>query len=215
MVPVDPPGVTEPWTCAVAQWTLGAWLKTSGMARRRKPVGPSDGVHLSSTLAVGRSLLEGFARQLDLTSAHFRENRPRSVADLEARDARWRIRASTTSPEELRVKELSDSDEVGLAVGEIAVTVVEPRSVNDAHVIGDHLRNGQVVLLDLRKVDQTQGKRLIDFSAGVVFGLQGTIEVFGERIYLVRPGSMPLEVAQALVEASPEAEPILQELKAQ
>ncbi len=51
-----------------------------------------------------------------------------------------------------------------------------PRTYNEARTIGEHFREGTPVIMNLTEMDDTDAKRLVDFAAGLVFGLHGSIE---------------------------------------
>ena len=56
------------------------------------------------------------------------------------------------------------------------ITTVHPRNYNEARTIGEHFRDGTPVIMNLTDMDDSDAKRLVDFSAGLVFGRHGSIE---------------------------------------
>src|SRR6478735_9914353 len=56
------------------------------------------------------------------------------------------------------------------------ITTIHPRSYNDARKIGEAFREGTPVIMNLTDMDDADAKRLVDFSAGLIFGLHGAIE---------------------------------------
>src|SRR5690625_6969434 len=56
------------------------------------------------------------------------------------------------------------------------ITTIHPRSYNDAKAIGESFRDGVPVIVNLSDMQDGDAKRMVDFSAGLVFGLRGTIE---------------------------------------
>jgi len=67
--------------------------------------------------------------------------------------------------------------------------VLHPTSYRESKVVGEHLRDGDVVLLDLTRLDTDDMHRLVDFVSGLVFGLQGNIDkVTAYVMLLVPPG---------------------------
>jgi cell division inhibitor SepF len=67
------------------------------------------------------------------------------------------------------------------------ITTVHPRSYNDARVIGEAVRGGTPVIMNLSDMDDADAKRLVDFSAGLIFGLHGAIERVTNKVFLLSP----------------------------
>ncbi len=70
------------------------------------------------------------------------------------------------------------------------ITTVHPRSYNDAKVIGEAFRSGTPVIMNLTDMNDSDAKRLVDFSAGIVFGLRGTIERVTSKVFLLSPATV-------------------------
>lgn len=67
------------------------------------------------------------------------------------------------------------------------ITTIHPRTYNEARNIGEAFREGTPVIMNLTDLDDSDAKRLVDFAAGLVFGLQGTIERVTSRVFLLSP----------------------------
>ena len=67
------------------------------------------------------------------------------------------------------------------------ITTVHPRSYNDARVIGESFRSGTPVIMNLSEMTDADAKRLVDFSAGLIFGLHGSIERVTSKVFLLSP----------------------------
>src|SRR5690625_1727314 len=67
------------------------------------------------------------------------------------------------------------------------ITTVHPRTYNDAKVIGEAFRAGTPVIMNLSDMDDSDAKRLVDFAAGLVFGLHGAIERVTNKVFLLSP----------------------------
>jgi cell division inhibitor SepF len=74
------------------------------------------------------------------------------------------------------------------------VHVMEPEGFNDAQDVGDRLKGGQPVILNLQGVDRDLQRRLIDFSSGLCYALGGTMEKAAEQVFLLTPSDV--EVSQ-------------------
>lgn len=67
------------------------------------------------------------------------------------------------------------------------ITTVHPRSYNDAKVIGESFREGIPVIMNVTDMGEGDAKRLVDFSAGLVFGMHGSIERVTNKVFLLSP----------------------------
>lgn len=67
------------------------------------------------------------------------------------------------------------------------ITTIHPRTYNEARNIGEAFREGTPVIMNLTDLDDSDAKRLVDFAAGLVFGLQGTIERVTNKVFLLSP----------------------------
>ncbi|MBP2414972.1 cell division inhibitor SepF [Arthrobacter stackebrandtii] len=67
------------------------------------------------------------------------------------------------------------------------ITTVHPRSYNDAKIIGESFRDGIPVIMNVTDMGEADAKRLVDFSAGLVFGLRGSIERVTNKVFLLSP----------------------------
>jgi cell division inhibitor SepF len=70
------------------------------------------------------------------------------------------------------------------------ITTLHPRNYNDARVVGEYFRDGTPVIMNLTDMDDADAKRLVDFSAGLVFGLHGTIERVTAKVFLLSPANV-------------------------
>ncbi|MFH5880725.1 cell division protein SepF [Arthrobacter sp. NA-172] len=67
------------------------------------------------------------------------------------------------------------------------ITTVHPRSYNDAKTIGESFRDGIPVIMNVTDMGEADAKRLVDFSAGLAFGLHGSIERVTNKVFLLSP----------------------------
>ncbi|MDQ1484381.1 MAG: cell division inhibitor SepF [Actinomycetota bacterium] len=71
--------------------------------------------------------------------------------------------------------------------GAVRVTTLHPRTYNEARAIGEHFREGTPVIMNLTEMDDADAKRLVDFAAGLIFGLRGSIERVTAKVFLLSP----------------------------
>jgi cell division inhibitor SepF len=67
------------------------------------------------------------------------------------------------------------------------IITVHPRTYNEARTIGEHFRDGVPVIMNLTEMEDVDAKRLVDFAAGLIFGLRGTIERVTSKVFLLSP----------------------------
>src|SRR4051794_16535713 len=70
------------------------------------------------------------------------------------------------------------------------VHVMEPKGFNDAQEVGDRLKAGQPVILNLQGVDRDLQRRLIDFSSGLAYALNGTMSKAADQVFLLTPSNV-------------------------
>ncbi len=70
------------------------------------------------------------------------------------------------------------------------ITTLHPRTYNEARTIGEHFREGTPVIMNLSEMVDSDAKRLVDFAAGLIFGLRGSIDRVTNRVFLLSPASI-------------------------
>jgi cell division inhibitor SepF len=70
------------------------------------------------------------------------------------------------------------------------ITTLHPRTYNEARTIGEHFRDGTPVIMNLTEMVDSDAKRLVDFAAGLVFGLHGSIERVTNKVFLLSPANV-------------------------
>ena len=96
------------------------------------------------------------------------------------RDA-TRTRGATALEPQLRAAPAPVADEG------YRITTLHPRTYNDARTIGEQFRDGTPVIMNLTEMDDVDAKRLVDFAAGLIFGLRGSIERVTNKVFLLSP----------------------------
>lgn len=86
------------------------------------------------------------------------------------------------------IKRAAQGREESKAVHQL--TTIHPRSYNDAKRIGESFRNGVPVIMNVTDMSEADAKRLVDFSAGLVFGLRGSIERVTNKVFLLTPADI-------------------------
>ncbi len=70
------------------------------------------------------------------------------------------------------------------------IETLHPRSYNDARRIGEEYREGVPVIVNLTGMDDSDAKRIVDFAAGLIFGLRGSIERITNKVFLLSPANV-------------------------
>ncbi len=73
------------------------------------------------------------------------------------------------------------------------IVTVHPTTYNEAREIGEAFREGIPVIMNLTGLAEPEAKRMVDFSAGLVFGLHGVIERVTNRVFLLSPATVHVE----------------------
>ena len=76
------------------------------------------------------------------------------------------------------------------------ITTIHPKSYEDAQQVGRAIRDGVPVVLNLTDIGEAVAYRIVDFSAGVVFGVRGSIERVTPRVFLLSPAQVNIKVEE-------------------
>ena len=67
------------------------------------------------------------------------------------------------------------------------IATVTPDGFRDARGIGELFRDGVPVIVNLTAMESADAKRVVDFAAGLTFGLRGSIDRVATRVFLLTP----------------------------
>lgn len=70
------------------------------------------------------------------------------------------------------------------------IATLQPRSYSEARQVGEEFREGTPVIMNLTEMDDVDAKRLVDFAAGLIFGLHGRIERVTNKVFLLSPNNV-------------------------
>jgi cell division inhibitor SepF len=76
------------------------------------------------------------------------------------------------------------------------VHLVEPSGFNDAEEIGEKFKADIPVIVNLQGMDNEVSKRLIDFAAGLTFGLDGRIQRVADKVFLLTPRNIEVSAEE-------------------
>ena len=84
----------------------------------------------------------------------------------------------------------------GLPSAAAQVHLVVPRSFNDAQQIADKFKDSIPVILNLQGTDQELSKRLIDFSSGLTYALNGGMQRIADKVFLLTPRNVEVSAEE-------------------
>lgn len=76
------------------------------------------------------------------------------------------------------------------------IVTLHPRSYNEARVIGENFRDGIPVIMNLTEMSDADAKRLVDFAAGLVFSVRGSIDRVTQRVFLLTPPNVSVDAEE-------------------
>jgi cell division inhibitor SepF len=78
---------------------------------------------------------------------------------------------------------------------QVRIHTVEPKSYAEAQSIADKFKAGQPVIMNLALTEPELGKRLLDFAAGLTYGLDGGIQKVSERVFMLTPKNVDVSAS--------------------
>ena len=72
------------------------------------------------------------------------------------------------------------------------VSLVVPKSFNDAQTVADKLKADVPVIINFQGADADLAKRLVDFSSGLAYATGGTMARVADRVYLLTPSNVEI-----------------------
>ncbi len=67
------------------------------------------------------------------------------------------------------------------------IFVIEPSVYSEAERIADALLKGEAVIINFKKMEVADAKRVIDFVVGVTYAINGDVQQIREDIYICSP----------------------------
>jgi cell division inhibitor SepF len=94
------------------------------------------------------------------------------------------------------VREARPQIEALPSAANVRVHLVLPRSFNDAQQIADRFKAGVPVILNLQGADNELSKRLIDFSSGLTYALDGGMQRVADKVFLLTPRNVEVSAEE-------------------
>ncbi len=140
---------------------------------------------------------------------------PDTVSDEAVGQAPRRSRAATPPPSNVRRlrrddpgSEIDDifADEgpprrrnlrpVSDAGADVQVHFVTPRNFNDAQEVADRFKRSVPVILNLQSTSADLSKRLIDFSSGLTYALDGGMQKIADKTFMLTPANVEVSAEE-------------------
>ena len=80
--------------------------------------------------------------------------------------------------------------------GDVRVHFVEPKNFNDVQDVADKFKEAIPVILNLQGTDTDLAKRLIDFSSGLTYALDGGMQRVADKVFLLTPRNVEVSAEQ-------------------
>jgi cell division inhibitor SepF len=80
--------------------------------------------------------------------------------------------------------------------GEVRVHFVAPKSFNDVQDVADKFKDTIPVILNLQGTDTDLAKRLIDFSSGLTYALEGGMQRIADKVFLLTPRNVEVSAEE-------------------
>lgn len=105
----------------------------------------------------------------------------------------WKDAAAAHADPEIAGRLLAER--TGAAAPTPRVVTVRLRTYEDTTQMARHLRSRAAVIMDVSGMDGGEATRALNFAAGLVFGLHGTIEQITDTVFLLTPEGTKVEGA--------------------
>ena len=84
----------------------------------------------------------------------------------------------------------------GRSGGDVRVHFVAPKSFNDVQDVADKFKDSIPVILNLQGTDTDLSKRLIDFSSGLTYALDGGMQRIADKVFLLTPRNVEVSAEE-------------------
>ncbi len=80
--------------------------------------------------------------------------------------------------------------------GTSRVHLVIPKSFNDAQQVADKFKDGIPVVLNLQSTDTELSKRLIDFTSGLTYAMDGGMQRIADKVFMLTPRDVEISAEE-------------------
>ena len=124
----------------------------------------------------------------------------RKLATRRRRDEIDDIFADDSEPERrttsLRAVGVGGRPATAVRAGDVRVHFVAPKSFNDVQDVADKFKDSIPVILNLQSTDTDLSKRLIDFSSGLTYAMDGGMQRIADKVFLLTPRNVEVSAEE-------------------
>ena len=73
---------------------------------------------------------------------------------------------------------------------QLEIVVLQPKTFDDARAVADYLKMRRPIVVNLRGTHTDLARRIVDFTSGVTYALDGHLLRVGEEIFLFTPSQV-------------------------
>jgi cell division inhibitor SepF len=84
----------------------------------------------------------------------------------------------------------------GRGGGDVRVHFVAPKNFNDVQDVADKFKDAIPVIINLQSTDTDLSKRLIDFSSGLTYALDGGMQRIADKVFLLTPRNVEVSAEE-------------------
>ncbi len=122
----------------------------------------------------------------------------RSVYESPYADRSASVRRLDRGPDLERAKRAKGRDvlreappaEVTPMTPHVKMHIVEPKSYNEVKGIADRYKQGTPVIMNMTMTSPDVAKRLLDFAAGLTYGMDGGLDKISDRVFMLTPANV-------------------------
>lgn len=70
---------------------------------------------------------------------------------------------------------------------QVKLIVTKPKSFDDVQEIAANLKSNRPVVMNLADIERDIAKRVLDFTSGCVYALEGSMQKIGDGVFLLTP----------------------------
>jgi cell division inhibitor SepF len=121
-----------------------------------------------------------------------------NVRKLSRRERKRKVDYDDIYPEDKKVARVARVRPLRAAVApaNVRVHLVLPKSFNDAQQVADKFKADVPVILNLQNADTDLAKRLIDFSSGLTYALDGGMQRVADKVFLLTPQNVDVSAEE-------------------
>ncbi|MFD2208748.1 cell division protein SepF [Virgibacillus halophilus] len=81
----------------------------------------------------------------------------------------------------------------------VKIVLCEPRTYGEAQEIADNIVNRRAVVVNLKRLDNIEAKRVLDFLSGTIYAVDGMMQKLSSETFLCAPDN--LEISGTITES--------------